>query len=284
MQVDSVMPVSDAMIPDHVWQSYTLHGPVHRLSGGSVDVYRVSDRIVKPFHRTSLESPHSLQLLPWLADLLAGVSEDGFRISRPVPSHDGWWMVAGGWTVWTFVEGRPLSRKDVPAVINAIRALHRALGFASKHPLLDQNDGPWGFAHKHCWGKRPDGVHPILVQPVDELYARLEPLPPLPCQLIHGDLNHENILVAPGLSPGFIDLTPFWAPVDFALVMFANWIGPRRDDPSVLRYFQNIAHLDQLLIRAAIRMLLVMSPIGKLDDWDTCSEKRATEIVLDFVS
>jgi hypothetical protein len=44
-----------------------------------------------------------------------------------------------------------------------------------------------------------------------------------------------------------IDFTPFWAPVDFALAMFANWVGPRQGDASVLRYFKDIAYFDQLL-------------------------------------
>jgi Ser/Thr protein kinase RdoA (MazF antagonist) len=272
------------MIPDHVRRSYRLKGPARQLEGGSRDVYRVGDLVVKQLFRTSLETPHSLQLAPWLADLLADIPEDGFRAARPIASHDARWMVAGGWTAWTFVKGRPASSQDVPAVIVAIRALHRALSRAPRHPLLDQNDSPWGFAHEHCWGNRPNWVHPVLVHWGDELYARRRSLPPMPCQLIHGDLNPENILVAPGLPPGFIDLAPFWAPVDFALVMFANWIGPRQGDPSVLRHFEAIAHFDQLLIRAAIRMLLIISELRGVDGWDRCSEKKAAEIVLDFVT
>jgi hypothetical protein len=66
--------------------------------------------------------------------------------------------------------------------------------------------------------------------------------------------------------------------------MFANWIGPRQGDITVLRYFDDIPHFDQLLIRAATRMLLVISELQGVDGCETCSEKRATEIVLDFVS
>jgi len=272
------------VIPSQVRRSFALKGRARRLHGGSRDVYRVDGLVVKQLFPTSLETPHSLELVPWLANILTDVSEDGFRIARPVLSHDGKWMVADGWTVWTFVGGRQASSEDVPVIIDGIQALHRALGHAPKHPSLDRNDGPWGLAHRHCWGDRPDWIHPVLAEWVDELYARRQPLPPTACQLIHGDLNHENILVAPGLAPGFIDLTPFWAPVDFALAMFANWIGPRRGDATVLCFFEDIAHFDQLLIRAAIRMLLVISELRGVDGWETCSEKRATEIVLDFVT
>jgi Ser/Thr protein kinase RdoA (MazF antagonist) len=273
-----------ARIPHHVRQSFNLKGPARRLPGGSVDVYRVGDLVVKQLHRGSLESPHSLHLAPWLAGHLANLDEEGFCIARPVPSQDGRWMLHDGWTASTYVDGRPASAGDVPAVIEAIRALHRALRAIPKHPLLDRNDGPWGFAHEHCWSGRPEWVHPILADLVDELYARRRALPPLEGQLIHGDLNPENVLVAPGRPPGFLDLPPFWAPVDFGLAMFANWIGPRRDDESVLRHFQGIPHFDQLLIRAAIRMLLVVSELQGVDAWDTAPEKRAAEIVLDVTS
>jgi uncharacterized protein (TIGR02569 family) len=271
------------MIPEHVREAYGLVGSVHQLLGGSGDAaYRVGNVVVKRLVVTSLENPHSLTLAPWLAEQIAGIPEAGFRIPRPVASRDGTWVVGGDWMAWTFIEGRQASAEDVPAIIEAIRALHRALGRIPKHPLLDQNDSAWGVAHAHCWGDRPAWVHPVLEPWVDALYARLRPLPPMACQLIHGDLNHENIIVAPGLPPGFIDLTPFWAPVDFALAMFANWIGPRRDDPSVLRHFEGIPYFDQLLLRAAIRMLLIVSELGGVEEWE--SERRATEIVLDVTS
>jgi Ser/Thr protein kinase RdoA (MazF antagonist) len=269
-------------IPNHVRRAFDLQGPARSLPGGTVGVYLVGDRVVKPVHLTSLETPHSLELIPWLADLLAAVPENGFRVCRPLASRDGRWMTADGWTAWTFVQGRPAVSEDVPACIDAIRALHRAVSPARKHPLLDQNDTAWGFAHEHCWGNRPARVHPVLKDWVDALYARLKPLPPMPSQLIHGDLSADNILISPGLPPGFIDLTPFWAPVDFALAMFANWIGPRRGDPTPLRHFGDVPHFDQLLIRAAIRMLLIVSHLGGVDEWET--EKKATEIVLDTIS
>ncbi|MCP4543087.1 MAG: hypothetical protein GY832_38735 [Chloroflexi bacterium] len=70
----------------------------------------------------------------------------------------------------------------------------------------------------------------------------------MPRQLIHGDLNHENI------------------PIDSNL--------PRRGAPSVLRHFEDIAHLDQLLIRAAIRMLLIVSELKGVDGWARVQRKK----------
>jgi predicted trehalose synthase len=115
----------------------------------------------------------------------------------------------------------------------------------------------------------------------DELYGRLQPLPPLRCQLVHGDLNADNVLLAEGCSPAFIDFTPFWAPVGFAVAMFANWIGPRTGDATVLADFEDDPHFPQLLLRASIRMLLVVSELRRVEDWR--AERRAAELVLSYV-
>jgi Ser/Thr protein kinase RdoA (MazF antagonist) len=242
----------------------------------------VGDVVVKRLHARSLETERSLELLPWLAGELAHIEEEGFRLARPVATQDGRWMFEDGWAAWTFVGGRPVQRQDAPEAVTAIRALHKALRPVEKHPLLDQNTTAWGIAHRHCWYRAPERVHPLLAGVVGELYAKYEPLPALPCQLIHGDLNADNVLIAPGRPPGFVDFTPFWAPVDFAVAMFANWIGPRRGNVSVLRHFEEMPHFHQLLLRAAVRMLLVVSELEGVQDWEGAPEKRAAELVLEL--
>jgi hypothetical protein len=123
-------------------------------------------------------------------------------------------------------------------------------------------------------------VHPEVEPLVGALYASRRPVNGLQDQLIHGDLNPENILVGPGLPPGFLDLAPFWRPPEFALALFANWIGPRRGDPAVLRHFAEVRHFDRLLIRAGIRMLLIMTDI---DGFEASPEARAARVILDHV-
>ena len=238
--------------------------------------------VVKQLHARSLETEHSLELAPWLADRLSAVEEQGFRIARPVAALDGRWILADGWAAWTFVEGRPAESEDVPEVIAAMQVLHRALGQIEKHPLLEENTSAWGVAHRRFWARSVEGVHPRLAGLVGALYACYERLPPLPCQLIHGDLNAENVLLAPGCPPGFVDYTPFWAPAGFAVAMFANWIGPRKGDLSVLRTFEDIPHFHQLLLRAAVRMLWVVSELEGVGDWENAPEKRAAELVLEL--
>jgi hypothetical protein len=270
------------MIPEYVREMFRLEGPAEPLHGGSRPAYRCGHVIVKQLHRTSLETEHSLELAPWLAGELSRIEEKGFRLARPIPARNSSWVLDDGWAAWTFVEGRPARSEDVPDVLDAIRAMHWALDHVARHPLLDRNTIAWGYAHRHCWEARPERVHPVLADLVDQLYARYKPLSSLPCQLIHGDLNVDNILVTPGQPPGFIDFTPFWAPVDFAIAMFANWIGPRQGDVSVLRLFMHIPHFHQLLARAAMRMLLIVSESGGVEDWARAPEKQAAELVLNL--
>lgn len=255
------------------------------LVGGSRPVYRVEDVVLKRLYETALENSRSIDLFPWLAETLSAVpdgTERGFRLAKPLRTRTGAWLAPGGWTAWTFVEGTPAAGRDVPACLAAIRALHAALRHAPMHPLLDRNETKFGRADRDCWAERPPEVHPFVAPLVDALYARRRPLPPLAEQLIHADLNPSNILVAPGLPPAFLDVTPSWRPADFALAMFANWIGPRQGDPSVLRHFRGVPHFEQLLVRAAIRMLLIMGGFEDRHEWEAGHDKRAAELVLEL--
>jgi hypothetical protein len=229
----------------------------------------------------SLEHDRSLDLVPWIAEFSTTVPQVGFRLPRPVQLPDGRWITADGWTAWTHVAGRHATRTDVPECIGGIVALHQALQTVPLHPLLRCNESTFGRADTACWGEKPDQVHPEVEPLVDALYASRRPVTGLQDQLIHGDLNPENILIAPGLPPAFLDLAPFWRPPEFALALFANWIGPRLGDQTVLRHFSAVRHFNQLLICAGIRMLLIRmtDPAG----FAASPVARAARMILDHV-
>jgi len=253
------------------------------LTGGSQAAYRIGEAVLKKVHPRSLETEHSLALIPWLATELATISQEGFRLAQQVSSVDGRWLLDDNWAAWEFLDGEQAHASDIPAAIEAIRAMHKSLSHIEKNPLLDSNSTAWGVAHRHCWHRKSIRVHPVLADLVHQLYAKYRPLPDQPQQLIHGDLNPSNILVGLGITPGFIDFTPFWAPADFALAIFANWIGPRQGDCSVLKHFEDIPYFYQLLVRAAVRMLLIVSELEGVADWEKAPEKRAAELVLDLL-
>lgn len=260
-----------------IMRQFGLDGEIGILPGGSRKTFRVGNAVLKRIHATSLENDHSPALAEWIAEFSLRIEQRGFRLPRPLPTLDGRWVAPGGWTAWTLLEGRHATRDDIPACIAAIEALHAALKGIPIHPLMIGNSTLWGKAHRWCWGEKPPEVHPKPAALVDELYALRRPIQTRDWQLIHGDLNPENILIAPGLPPAFLDFSPFWAPPEFALAIFANFSGPRRWDPGVLDFFAGISNFDQLLVRAAIRMLLIMTGF---DDWETCSEKWAAEWII----
>ncbi|MDQ3701527.1 MAG: hypothetical protein M3442_11500, partial [Chloroflexota bacterium] len=92
-------------------------------------------------------------------------------------------------------------------------------------------------------------------------------------QVIPGDLNPDNLLIGPegaGLAPGIIDMTPYWRPAGYAAAVAAYWLGPYRGRADVLRHFAHVPHFPQLLVRAALRMLLTfrdLRDVGNVEQY-----------------
>ena len=263
--------------------AFNIQASPERLSGGSQPTFKVGNIVLKRVKETSLENNHSPELIEWIAEFSQALKQDGFRFPKALPTKEGRWITPDGWTAWSFVEGRHSTEEDVGGVIEGIVALHQALAGVQKNPLMEENQTTWGKADRWCWGDKPAHIHPRLEPLIETLYELRRPVEGLKDQLIHGDLNPANILIAPHLSPAFLDLSPFWRPVEFALGMYANWVGPRQGDLWVLKYFQHIQAFDQMLLRASLRMLLVMHVGGDFEEWETCSEKQAAELVLGYL-
>lgn len=268
------------MIPNHVINAFNIREPITELLGGSQSVYKSGSIIVKRIYDDSGHSERSISLALWLAEITNSIPLDEFRISQSIQTVNGQW-IHDGWMAWSYLDGETATQNNIPEIIKSIQNMHYALKDISKHPLLDKNDTAWGYAHYYCFNSMPNDVHPKLEELVSKLYEKRKPIPDLKCQLIHGDLNLSNIIIAPDKPVGFIDFTPYWAPADFALAMFANWVGPRVGNLDVLKHFQNIKHFEQLIIRAAIRMLLIVSHLKGIDRCDT--KMKAAELVLSYV-
>jgi uncharacterized protein (TIGR02569 family) len=266
-----------------VLDAFNIQASPEQLSGGSQPTFKAGNVVLKRVKETSLENNHSPELIQWIAAFSQALKQDGFRFPKALQTKAGKWITKDGWTAWTVVEGRHSTKADVVGVIAGIIAFHKALAGIQKNPLMDENQTAWGKADRWCWGEKPEPIHPIVEPLVHTLYELRRPVEGLKDQLIHGDLSLANILIAPHLPPAFLDLSPFWRPVEFALGMYANWVGPRQGDKAVLNYFEHMKAFDQMLIRASIRMLLVMHVLGDLEDWETCSEKKAAELVISYV-
>lgn len=246
------------------------------LPGGEGRTYRSGDVVLRH------EGAGMTAEAEWLAALFAAIEPDGFRISRPVPTREGGWIAQGEWSAWTFVEGQPATRAEIPEIIPAVRRFHAALASVARPVHLDERQTPWDRADAWAWNELPESIPEPFRTLVQQLASVREPVNGLPDQLIHGDLNPDNILIAPGLPPAIIDFTPYWRPADFGSAVAAYWFGPFVGDATVLGQFAGIPAFDQLLVRAGLRMLLTMVAFNS--QRELAQYRTATDIIYRHVT
>jgi uncharacterized protein (TIGR02569 family) len=245
------------------------------LPGGEGRTYKAGDVILKHLKNDSIEFAN------WSADLFDRIEESGFRVSRPIKASSGEWVTPDGWSAWTYMEGNHNYEGHIEESVSAIKSFHDAIKDFSPPKSFYKWDSPYVRADKYAWGEKPKIVHPQLEGVVEKLYAVRQPLD-MPDQLIHGDLNPDNILLSHDSYPVIIDIAPYLRPSDFGIAVYAYWIGAYRYKPEDLDYFKNIPNFKQLLVRAGIRMLLIMSEFNKVTEMTRY--ERATEIVENFAS
>ncbi len=249
-----------------------MKGEIEFLPGGEGRTYRVGNVVLKHINNDTEEYTN------WVADLFAGIKESGFRISKPVANTKGMWITENGWTAWTFLEGDHNFTGHITESIKAITAFHAKVKNVVKPDFLDKLDSPYARADAYAWGDKPERIHSELRAMVEGYYALREPVVGNKAQLIHADLNPGNILLSPNLPPAIIDIAPYWRPPEFALAVYAYWVGPWLDNPQVLDDFRHVKDFDQMLIRAAIRMLLIQSELGRVKDLE--AHETAYKIIL----
>jgi len=237
--------------PTHVLEAFGLSGGVVATDSG--DVWRAGSAALK-----RVEHHHVVE---WVCGLLANRgSEGGLRLSRPIATEDGRWIV-DGWSASTWLAGD----KDGSRwrqLIEAGDAFHDWLAGVERPAWVDQIDDPWRQADRAAWGEQPADVGPEFAQLIEELTSMRQPLM-APSQLVHGDLT-GNVLFSPGLAPGIIDLSLYWRPPDYAAAIVAvdcfEWEGV---GPEVLDHVAELPDGEQLLIRAALFRIIRAAMI----DW-----------------
>lgn len=206
--------------PARVLRAFGASGTPVLLDGGQGETWRCGDVVLKP-------APEEAGVI---ADVMAGVVEDGFRVARPLASSEGGW-VFDGWTAWTYVAGEACDTGRWDEEVAASDAFHRAVAHVPR-PVFT-GTSMYRRADRIAWGEEAYEPHPSFAAALRRAEALVRPVPE-PCQLVHGDVG-GNVLFADGLPPAVIDLAPHWRPVPYAAgVVVAGalvWYGA---DESVL--------------------------------------------------
>ena len=237
-------------------QQFGVADPLHLLPGGEGRTYRAGDYVFRR-ETNNIEAA-------FIADLYHSLPERGFRLPRPIRAVDGAWVTADGWSAWTFVAGRPAIAADLGLVLPALQAFHQALASVPYPAYLAGRDSPYDRANRQTWEDDPLTLDARFAPLVAPLLQRRRPVPELRPQLIHADLNEHNILVAPGLDPAIIDMTPYWRPPEFALAVPAYWLGPYRGNAAILPACAHLREFDQMLLRVGLRTILISQEFSRL--------------------
>lgn len=277
MLPDTPISPSDAVV-EQIARSFPLRGALQRLPGGEGRTYRADDIVYRSESRIAEAT--------FAADVYASIPTKGFHLPQPIRSFRGSWVSPDGWSAWSFVAGRSATPDDVSAVIVASDAFHQALALLPYPSFLATKDTPYRRANAAAWGAFPSNLDRTLTPYTTQLLALRQSLTHLPAQLVHGDLNPDNILIAPDRPPSFLDFTPGWYPPAFALAVFAYWIGPARGDHAILNDFTHIQEFDQLLLRVALSKLAVHYEFSTLDrhaDHSIAALQITVQVVVDWL-
>lgn len=270
------MELSKKTILDpQVAAAFGVNAEIALLPGGAdLKTFRSGNVVLRYLGKNAQEAGN------WNAELFNHIKEDGFRVAKPIKAADGSWIV-NGWVAEQFFEGRQATVDDLPIIINAVDRFHKALVGRSLPDYRKTEHTMWDLADEWAWGEVPRDIDPKLYEIIFGLLNLKKPVN-LPDQLIHGDLNLNNILIADNQAPAIIDLAPYWRPAEFAQAVMAYWVGPYTGDIEILNNFRHIPEFDQMLIRAGLRMALTQKDPQNATDLE--AYEKASKIIEQFVT
>jgi uncharacterized protein (TIGR02569 family) len=236
--------------PDaHVLEQFALPQAPTPLARGTTGMcYRSGDTVLKP--------DQSEEVIAWLAGVADEVTPSPqFRLSRPIRSLSGCWTVSG-WAALTFAEGSHERDGRWVEVLNAGRALHRAMQHLPKPGFLDARNDKWFLADRAAWGEMEIAAPQGLRAQIETLREMLEPVEAVN-QVVHGDLC-GNTLVHDRLPPAIIDVSAIFRPAEYAEgILVSDAVIWERAPVNLAQDWTMTEDRRQLLIRACLFRLYV---------------------------
>src|SRR4051812_12650741 len=168
-----------------VLTAFGAKGTPRLLAGGQGTSWVCGDLVLKP---------GGGPVHDWLAEALVDVRPVGFRLAAPVRTVHGTWSWAG-WSAARWVDGVDPDRTQpstVLQIIDAGRALHRAVAHLPRPDCLDARDDLWAIADRVVWGEHRMRFRPEFASLERRLLPALEPLGL--SQIVHGDLMGNVVL------------------------------------------------------------------------------------------
>ncbi|QUH00323.1 TIGR02569 family protein [Saccharopolyspora erythraea] len=231
--------------PPHVRAAFGARVEEPELLDGAV-AWRCGDIVLKPAANTAEAA--------WVAQTLDVLEADDVRISRPVRSTDGRWVVAG-WSASRDLAGRPEPRHD--EVVAMSLRLHAASRFLARPRFLATRQDIYALADRMAWGEEE---YPLQSDKGGRLYdvlATSRRKVELRPQVVHGDL-FGNVLFAGNAPPGIIDFSPYWRPAEWAsAVVVIDALAWGGSDPAIVERWSHLSEWPQALLRALLFRLAV---------------------------
>ena len=227
-----------------------------------------------------LEPVASTSVAAWIAQTLDALHVENVRLSRPLRSTDGRWVVSG-WAASRYVSGRVEPRHD--EVVALAQRLHAATAHLARPGFLADRTDLYAVADAAAWGEAepelpPDGGGAAFAR----LAAARRPVA-LAEQIVHGDL-FGNVLFAGSAPPAVIGFTPYWRPPEWAAAVIVvdalAWGGA---DRGLLRRWSALDEWPQVLLRALLFRLAVHALHPRSTEQSLAGLLRATTQVSELL-
>ncbi len=224
-------------------EAFGLQGDPVPLGGGRGTSLLVGDVVLKPAGDPEEDA--------WRAGIYERTSQEGFRLPRPVRALDGR-LVVDGWVAFERLAGEHSTTRRLE-VLELSSRFHDAVAHEARPEFLDRAADPWTTAQRAVWGETP--LEPYLgLKHVARLAGALRPAEGR-AQLVHSDLA-TNVLFADPEPPAIIDLSPWWAPAEYArAVVVADSLLWDDADPALARLVDAQLFLRAVLFRTIVDRL-----------------------------